>query len=524
MESTTAKVVIIGGGISGMTTGVMLSDIIGVSVTLLEAESKLGGIFRTAYTAPGFYQPSNREDMSALDKLVGNTTVVDEFYSDLIDAIHILEEKKVIEGKSVMGFDNYITDDGEKIQNTYGLDLLGFIPRSLVSWFADFKISRGSDFWYHAMYRMLAAYNLIELSDQLKSEIQNTGIDVHYDSTVSMVQNGQVVTEDGNVYPYDYLVFASGGLGRNTELKKEVYSVELHPHVYNEINTGIALQTAIENGWSFNTELYAWFAEVAELKDGGFSPVLFQPGPGVMTVNGNGKRVYNEKRCYNERGNVTLKEKELLLITDKNNFERNTPTSVPTKYNAYMPHLNDGAYVEATSIDELCLKVREQGTLKNLSDDFEVELLEQWNRYHNFVESGIDPEFQRGNDMGEVLDGGDPALPPASLLKNKALAPIDETNLMAIRLLPSSLDTCSGPTVDRSSRVQKIISSSNYGSEELEPVNNVFAVGNAAEAILGGHYNAPGVPISSGLVGAYRVYNTLKEAIGRPSQDKPTQN
>ena len=129
-----------------------------------------------------------------------------------------------------------------------------------------------------------------------------------------------------------------------------------------------------------------------------------------------------------------------------------------------MPHLNDGAYVEATSIDELCLKVREQGTLKNLSDDFEVELLEQWNRYHNFVESGIDPEFQRGNDMGEVLDGGDPALPPASLLKNKALAPIDETNLMAIRLLPSSLDTCSGPTVDRSSRVQKIISSSKYGS------------------------------------------------------------
>ena len=105
---------------------------------------------------------------------------------------------------------------------------------------------------------------------------------------------------------------------------------------------------------------------------------------------------------------------------------------------------------------------------------------------------------------------GDPLIPPASLLKNKALAPIDETNLIAIRLLPSTLDTCSGPKVDSSARVQKpIISLSNDGSVSFEPVKNIFAVGNAAEAILGGHYTAPGVPISSGMVGAYRVYNHL---------------
>merc|ERR1712150_55949 len=131
---------------------------------------------------------------------------------------------------------------------------------------------------------------------------------------------------------------------------------------------------------------------------------------------------------------------------------------------------------------------------------------EQWNRYHNYVESGIDPEFQRGKDIGEVLDGGDPSKPPASLLKNKAMAPIDEENLVAIRLLPSSLDTCSGPTVESSSRVQKLISSTPNGKESLEPIKNVFSVGNSAEAILGGHYTAPGLPLSSGLVGAYRTY------------------
>ena len=229
-----------------------------------------------------------------------------------------------------------------------------------------------------------------------------------------------------------------------------------------------------------------------------------------MTVNRNGKRVYNEKRCYNERGRVTLEEKELLLISDKNNIIRNTPDYIPPNYNVYLPDITDGKYIQASGIEDLGKIIRNESILSNLSDDFEIELLEQWERYHGFVESGLDLEFNRGNDMGEVLDGGDPSLPPYSLLKNKALAPIDESNLVAIRLSPSSLDTCSGPTVDRTARVQKIIISDVDGSESLEPVANVFATGNAAEAILGGHYNAPGVPISSGIVGAYRIYNSLK--------------
>ena len=84
-----------------MTTGVMLSDIEGLSVTLLEAEPKLGGIFRTPYTAPAFYYPSSREDMSILDKLIGNKTIVDEFYEDLKDAIKIMEDKEIIKDKYV---------------------------------------------------------------------------------------------------------------------------------------------------------------------------------------------------------------------------------------------------------------------------------------------------------------------------------------------------------------------------------------------------------------------------------------
>ena len=93
------------------------------------------------------------------------------------------------------------------------------------------------------------------------------------------------------------------------------------------------------------------------------------------------------------------------------------------------------------------------------------------------------------------------------------MAPIDESNLIAIRLLPSTLDTCSGPKVDSSCRVQKPVNSSNIGIEDFEAVENIFAVGNANEAILGGHYTAPGLPLSSGLVGAHRVYAHLLHVV-----------
>ena len=118
--SSNLNVVIIGGGVAGMTTAVLLSDIPGLSVTLLEAESKLGGIFRTSFTAPGIYYPAKREDMRALDTLLGNTTIVDEFYADLKKVVNILEEKEVIKNKALMGFDNYHVDGNEKIKNTYG--------------------------------------------------------------------------------------------------------------------------------------------------------------------------------------------------------------------------------------------------------------------------------------------------------------------------------------------------------------------------------------------------------------------
>ena len=46
--------------------------------------------------------------MAVLDQLIGNTTTIDNFYNDLVEAVNILEEKGVIKNKYALGFDNYI--------------------------------------------------------------------------------------------------------------------------------------------------------------------------------------------------------------------------------------------------------------------------------------------------------------------------------------------------------------------------------------------------------------------------------
>ena len=61
---------------------------------------------------------------------------------------------------------------------------------------------------------MKALFNLVEISDQLKTEVgsisANNKLQVKYNSRVAKVQDHEVTTENGDVYPYDYLVFASG--------------------------------------------------------------------------------------------------------------------------------------------------------------------------------------------------------------------------------------------------------------------------------------------------------------------------
>ena len=73
-----------------------------------------------------------------------------------------------------------------------------------------------------------------------------------------------------------------------------------------------------------------------------------------------------------------------------------------------------------------------------------------------------------------------------------------------------------GPTIPKTPDLVwcLCVNFSGYGPSEhvLEPIPNIFATGNAAEAILGGHYTAPGVPIASGFVGAYRIYKALNLA------------
>ena len=60
----------------------------------------------------------------------------------------------------------------------------------------------------------------------------------------------------------------------------------------------------------------------------------------------------------------------------QNNIQKNTP-GVPAKNNAYLPKIDAGEYLEAENLTDLIRVVREHKVLSNLSEDFEINLLEQ---------------------------------------------------------------------------------------------------------------------------------------------------
>ena len=68
--------------------------------------------------------------MAVLDQLIGNTTTIDNFYNDLVEAVNILEEKGVIKNKYALGFDNYIQGKALNLASHFMLNWV-----KLLKWF-----------------------------------------------------------------------------------------------------------------------------------------------------------------------------------------------------------------------------------------------------------------------------------------------------------------------------------------------------------------------------------------------------
>ena len=119
-------------------------------------------------------------------------------------------------------------------------------------------------------------------------------------------------------------------------------------------------------------------------------------------------------------------------------------------------------------------------------------LVSQLDRFNGFASTGVDTEF--GREASKMVFE-----PPS----NPLMSPIDKSDLYAVVLLPSTLDTCCGPAVDENSHVRYL--------NTAAAVPGVYVVGNAACSLTRGLYLAGGVPSFSGITHAFRAVRSIKQ-------------
>jgi 3-oxosteroid 1-dehydrogenase len=117
------------------------------------------------------------------------------------------------------------------------------------------------------------------------------------------------------------------------------------------------------------------------------------------------------------------------------------------------------------------------------------ELVASVDRFNGFAESGVDEDFHRGEDEFDRFwaRGSGP---------NAALVPVQEGPFVAAKLVLGDLGTKGGLVTDVDGRVLRADGS---------VIEGLYAAGNTSAAVTREFYPAPGTPIGTAMVFAYRA-------------------
>jgi succinate dehydrogenase/fumarate reductase flavoprotein subunit len=119
--------------------------------------------------------------------------------------------------------------------------------------------------------------------------------------------------------------------------------------------------------------------------------------------------------------------------------------------------------------------------------------------YNRHARDGFDPVYGRGESaydrmQGDVEHDG----------RNPCIAPIEHGPFYAVRIVPGSLGTFAGLTVDAHARAF---------DAQGRPIDGLYAAGNDMSSVMGGHYPSGGITLGPALVFGYLLAH---HAAGRP--------
>jgi succinate dehydrogenase/fumarate reductase flavoprotein subunit len=298
------------------------------------------------------------------------------------------------------------------------------------------------------------------------------------------------------------VVLATGGIGWNAELRERLLPETARRYSLSpESNSGDGILAGERAAAAIDDRLHSpalWMpSSLMKQADGHLSIfphiMLDRAKPGLLAVDGSGRRFVNEANSYHDFVQGMLQSNR-------------SPASVPAFFVCDRSFIADYGiglvhprtrelrrFVEAGYLFE-GLTFAELGATAGIDGDALAQTVERYNRY---AETGIDEEFGRGTSELNRFNG-DPASTP-----NPCLRRIGPGPFYAVAVWPSDLASSAGLRVDTSGRVLR---------SDGSAIRALYAVGADAASIFRGHYPGPGTMIGPAMVFAWRA---AMQAAGR---------
>lgn len=307
------------------------------------------------------------------------------------------------------------------------------------------------------------------------------------------------------------VVLGAGGFEWNQELRDrylKVPGLTRHSSSPEDANRGEALVAGLKVGAATEHTDACWWIPTMHMpmrNASNFEEIhqaAFDVGrPHSVCVNRNGDRFVDEACSYDEFGEAMVKDQ---LATGANSpcwlvFD----ATFREKFTAggYMPNLVmpdwkipkdqwDHYIFRADTIDALAEKI-------HVSSDQLKKTVSNMNRY---AQSGVDPEFGRGNNDYDRMFGD------ANVAPNPCLGPINKAPYYAVPINLGDLGTKGGLKCDAKARVV---------DASGQPIGNLYAAGNNSGSPFGNLYPGAGGTIGPAMTFGFIAANDIAVRAGK---------
>ena len=294
------------------------------------------------------------------------------------------------------------------------------------------------------------------------------------------------------------VVLAAGGFDKNPAMRKDyapLYQTALYSGGTGG-NTGDAITAGQAVGADVMNMHSAWAAPVFYIpgEDRGRLCTIERALPGCLMVNQQGERYLNEAASYHIVGQKMARRQAEHGDASPSWFVFDHTYRHKYPVGPLLPLVPDWA--QNGMVKTVLKKGR---TIAELAADMGVDaaaLEATIARFNSHAESGVDPDFQRGEAAYDKMYG-DPSVTP-----NPCLKPLEKGPFYAMPIYPGDIGTNGGLRTDEKARVL---------DGKGKPIAGLYAVGNNAASAMGESYPGAGVTIGPALTFGYVA---VRDALG----------